>query len=71
MVASMEDEGGKKPVEREEDTHHVDVRSIFLCSDVCTCCTSSFDTTTTATTTIESESVCPALKDDQTLKTSR
>jgi hypothetical protein len=68
MVATLEDEGGKKPVEREKDTHHVGVRSIFLCSDVCTCCTSSFDT---KTTTIESESVCPALKDDQTLKTSK
>jgi hypothetical protein len=48
MVAFLEDEEGKKPVEREKDTHHVAVRSIFLCSDVCTCCTSSFDTTTTA-----------------------
>jgi hypothetical protein len=54
MVASLEDEGGKKPVEREKDTHHVDVRSIFLCSDVCTC-TSCFDTTTTTT---ERERAC-------------
>ncbi len=46
MVASLEDEEGKKPVEREKDTHHVGMRSIFLCKDVCTCCTSSFDTTT-------------------------